>query len=189
MSSSDARSHGWRVGSAVPVTFTDGTTTDLTVGAVYSESDLVGAVVVPRATWAPHAVQDLDTTVYVALGDGVSVADGTTAVERVTTLFGQPQVLDRAGYVAEATGGIGILLGLVYVMLALAIVIALLGIANTLSLSIVERTREHVSQVTRSAWNDNFHNAPTNSRTRAAHESRASLPEGYDERRVRSGLQ
>jgi putative ABC transport system permease protein len=34
------------------------------------------------------------------------------------------------------------MLGLVYVMLALAIVIALMGIANTLSLSIYERIRE-----------------------------------------------
>jgi putative ABC transport system permease protein len=34
------------------------------------------------------------------------------------------------------------LLGLIYAMLALAILIALLGIANTLALSIIERTRE-----------------------------------------------
>jgi putative ABC transport system permease protein len=51
-------------------------------------------------------------------------------------------VLDRAGYVNESTSRVDVVLGLVYVMLALAVVIALLGIANTLSLSILERTRE-----------------------------------------------
>ena len=40
------------------------------------------------------------------------------------------------------TSGIDMVLTIVYVLLALAIVIALMGIANTLSLSIHERTRE-----------------------------------------------
>ena len=49
---------------------------------------------------------------------------------------------DQAQYRASATSGVNTILGLVYVMLALAIVIALMGVANTLSLSIHERTRE-----------------------------------------------
>jgi putative ABC transport system permease protein len=142
VSSGAATSHHWGVGSAVPVTFTDGTTTDLRVAAIYHEDDLPGPYVLPRAAWAPHAVQDLDATVYVALAGGVGLADGTAAVERAAAPYGNPEVLDRAGYVAEATSPINVVLGLVYVMLALAVVIALLGIANTLSLSILERTRE-----------------------------------------------
>jgi putative ABC transport system permease protein len=51
-------------------------------------------------------------------------------------------VQDRAQYLASATSGVNTILGLVYVMLALAIVIALMGVVNTLSLSIHERTRE-----------------------------------------------
>ena len=50
--------------------------------------------------------------------------------------------MDQAAYKAEQTKPINQLLALVYVLLALAIVIALLGIANTLALSIFERTRE-----------------------------------------------
>ncbi len=142
VSTSAASSHHWTVGSEVPVTFTDGTTADLRVGAIYGDDDLPGPYVVPRAAWAPHAVQDLDATVYVALADGVSLADGTAAVEAVAARYGHPDVLDRAGFVAQSTGRINVVLGLVYVMLALAVVIALLGIANTLSLSILERTRE-----------------------------------------------
>jgi putative ABC transport system permease protein len=52
------------------------------------------------------------------------------------------QVQVRAEYAAGYASGVDTILGLIYVMLALAILIALLGIANTLSLSIHERTRE-----------------------------------------------
>jgi putative ABC transport system permease protein len=51
-------------------------------------------------------------------------------------------VNDRAGFISAASQGVGFVLGIVYVLLALAIVIAVLGIANTLSLAIHERTRE-----------------------------------------------
>jgi putative ABC transport system permease protein len=142
VSSDTARSRGWAVGTVVPVTFTDDTTTDVTIGAIYDEDTLVGGYLLPRETWAPHAVQDLDSTVYVALADGVGAERGRTAVEAVTDRFGHPDVLDRAQYVDQVTSGVNLLLGLVYVMLALAILIALMGIANTLSLSIHERTRE-----------------------------------------------
>ena len=142
VSSDTASSRGWTVGSVVPVTFTDGTTTEVTIGAVYSQDDLVGGYLLPRATWASHAVQDLDTAVYVKLADGVDPGAGRAAVEAVTGRFGAPDVLDRAGYIDQATSGVNLLLGLVYVMLALAILIALMGIANTLALSIHERTRE-----------------------------------------------
>jgi putative ABC transport system permease protein len=142
VSSGAADRHGWQIGSTVPVTFTDGQSTDLSVGAIYDETGLAGSYVLPRVAWAPHAVQDLDTSVFVALADGVGIADGQAAVRAVTASFGAPDVLDRQEYVTQATGGIDMVLGLVYVMLALAILIALMGIANTLALSIHERARE-----------------------------------------------
>src|SRR5205085_6158629 len=51
-------------------------------------------------------------------------------------------VLDKQGFIDSVNAQINKMLGLIYAMLALAIVIALLGIANTLALSIFERTRE-----------------------------------------------
>jgi len=56
--------------------------------------------------------------------------------------YGKPQIQDRAQYVASLTKGVNTILGLIYVMLVLAIIIALMGITNTLSLAIGERTRE-----------------------------------------------
>jgi putative ABC transport system permease protein len=132
----------WRLGSALPATFLDGATARLTVGAVYKNRDVVDDVVLETAAWAPHAVQSLDSQVLVKLRPGVGLTAGRKAVERVAAAFGGPTVQDRREFVAAESGNVNRVLGLVYVMLALAVIIALMGIANTLSLSIHERTRE-----------------------------------------------
>jgi putative ABC transport system permease protein len=137
-----ADDHGWRLGSAVDVAFADGTRSRLVVDAVYRSRDVAGDYLVPRATWAPHAPQDTDRLILVSLRGGVDPALGKAAVERVAVPFGQPPVQDRAGYVQTSTQRVDMMLGIIYVLLALAVLIALMGIANTLALSVHERTRE-----------------------------------------------
>jgi putative ABC transport system permease protein len=142
VSKKTADDNNWRVGTKVPVAFSDGTNQTFTIRAIYTSTGIVGDYVMPRAAWAPHATQDIDSTALVQLKPGVSTATGKHAVERVAASFGRPDVLDRRQYVDQLSGDVNIMLGMIYVMLALAIVIALMGIANTLSLSIHERTRE-----------------------------------------------
>jgi putative ABC transport system permease protein len=137
-----ADDEGWDVGTSLPVLFSDGATTEVTVAAIYGASEVVGPLLVTSALWDPHATQTLDTTVLVKLADGVSLDAGKAATEAVAANFGAPDVLDRQGYIDERAGSVDTMLTMVYVMLALAILIALMGIANTLSLSIHERTRE-----------------------------------------------
>ena len=112
------------------------------MGAVYQARGLAGDYLLPRAAWAPHALQPIDSTVFVELAEGVDLRAGKAAVARVAEVQGAPAPQDRQEYVDAASEGANQLLGLVYVMLALAIVLALLGIGNTLSLSLHERTRE-----------------------------------------------
>ena len=64
------------------------------------------------------------------------------AIEQATVPFAPPPVQTTQEFVDEATARVDQTLGLIYVMLGLSIVIALMGIANTLSLSIHERVRE-----------------------------------------------
>ena len=96
----------------------------------------------PQATWAAHATQAVDQAVIVALADGVSVEQGRAAVEKVAAGYGDPDVMTRTEYIDDTTGNIDAALGLIYVLLALAIIIALMGIANTLALAVYERTSE-----------------------------------------------
>jgi putative ABC transport system permease protein len=142
ISEDEADDEGLRLGSPVSVTFVDGASIEFTVGAVYEANNVLGGYLMPRAAWSPHAVQDLDTTVMAQLRDGVDLETGRDAVQRVADAHSAPDVLDRDEYIAELAVGVDMMLGVVYVLLALSILIALMGIANTLALAIHERTRE-----------------------------------------------
>ncbi|WFB06397.1 ABC transporter permease [Streptomyces sp. LX-29] len=142
VSADEADRRGWRVGSTARLTFADGVTRPFTVQAVYAEDGLAGDYVLGRAAWAPHRGQEADTLVAVAFEDGVSAADGKAAVSRAAAAYGSPEVRTREEYAASSAGGIDMMLSLVYALLALAVLIAVLGIANTLGLAVHERTRE-----------------------------------------------
>ncbi|WP_405770534.1 ABC transporter permease [Streptomyces sp. NBC_00080] len=129
-------------GDTTRLAFTDGDEKTFTVRAVYGRSELVGEYVITRAAWAPHRTQDADTLLAVSFADGVSAAEGKAAVEKVAARYGNPEVQTRDEYAQSSAGGIDMMLTLVYALLALAVLIALLGIANTLTLAIHERTRE-----------------------------------------------
>jgi putative ABC transport system permease protein len=142
ISDGTADANGWTLGDTVPVTFADGAGAELTVGATYDVSDIVGGYVLPTETYAPHTRQPVDSMVVVDLADGTSLAAGQAAVEQVAADYGGPDVEDRDEFAATMSAGADMLLTIIYALLALAIIIALMGIANTLSLSIHERTRE-----------------------------------------------
>ncbi|MFJ3803609.1 ABC transporter permease [Streptomyces sp. NPDC090088] len=131
-----------RTGDTARLTFTDGKEQDFTVRAVYGRSELAGDYVITRAAWAPHRIQDSDTLVAVTLRSGVRADAGKAAVTRVAARYGDPRVQTRDEYAQSSAGGIDMMLTLVYALLALAVLIALLGIANTLTLALHERTRE-----------------------------------------------
>jgi putative ABC transport system permease protein len=138
----EAEKQGLTTGDKARLTFTDGAKDTFTVRAVYGQSELAGDYVITRAAWAPHRTQDSDTLVAVSFKDGVSTGAGKAAVEKVAARYGDPEVQTRAEYAQSSAGGIDMMLTLVYALLALAVLIALLGIANTLTLAIHERTRE-----------------------------------------------
>ncbi|WP_314173775.1 ABC transporter permease [Streptomyces winkii] len=142
VSSGEADKHHWRPGSTVRLGFTDGDRQRFTVEAVYDSNELAGDYVVGRSAWAPHRTQDSDTLLAVAFEDGVTPADGKAAVTEAARPYGNPSVQTREEYAESSAGGIDMMLTLVYALLALAVLIALLGIANTLTLALHERTRE-----------------------------------------------
>ncbi|MEV6006775.1 ABC transporter permease [Streptomyces sp. NPDC051976] len=142
VSRDEAGKHGWTTGSALTLGFADGTKVPFTVGAVYQRADLAGDYLITRAAWSPHHVQDKDTLVAVDFRDGVSVSAGKAAVQRAVVPFGSPDVQTKSEYATSSAAGIDTFLTLVYALLALAVLIALLGIANTLTLAVHERTRE-----------------------------------------------
>jgi putative ABC transport system permease protein len=134
VSSEHAAEQGWTLGSTVPVTFPSGDTA-LVVEAIYSDgTDWVGSQFVGLDALRANGGDELDYRVYVS-GDDSAVRD-------VSAHYASADVQDRAAFLDGVNAEIDTILGLFYALLALAVVIALLGIANTLALSVFERTRE-----------------------------------------------
>ena len=133
-----------KLGSTVPVLFKDTGQRKLTVALIYGDS---AAAPAPRyflgtpAFDANFAVR-YDSQVFVKKAPGVTTAAALAAVRAVATGYSGTTVMDQAAYKADRAKPIQQELMLVYALLALAILIALLGIGNTLALSIFERTRE-----------------------------------------------
>ena len=76
------------------------------------------------------------------MADGVDPAEGRELLEAELSAVANASVKDAQEYAGDIAAQIDMLLGLGYALLALAVVIGGLGIANTLALSILERTRE-----------------------------------------------
>ena len=77
-----------------------------------------------------------------AAADGVGAETSKAALDAVLEDWPNAELQDQAAFKADITGEIDQMLNLIYGLLALAVVIALIGIANTLALSVHERRRE-----------------------------------------------
>ncbi|MBV7696505.1 ABC transporter permease [Streptomyces sp. TRM70350] len=142
-----ARDHGVRVGSTVPVEFQGGRKAELTVGALTDQESaegfgMQGGIYFGLATLERHAPGAQDSALYVNGSPGTDPDDLRGSLEATLEGYPQVQVRDLADYKQLVRDQIAVLLYLVYALLGLAIVIAVLGVVNTLALSVVERTRE-----------------------------------------------
>jgi putative ABC transport system permease protein len=137
-----AADHDVELGDVLAMTFVDGTTTELTVANLFERQDVMGSVIMSSEDWAPHAGQAMDVVVFVTFADGVSDDAGHAAVTAVTDRFGAPDPQTRAEYKASMGAQVDQMLYVIYGLLGIAVLIAVMGIGNTLSLSIHERTRE-----------------------------------------------
>ena len=110
------------------------------IGGIFNPNPLVGSYVVGDGFFLSHFNNPLPDAVL------ISTAPGTRDFERTLNraLRGYPNVSvqSRAQFEHSEQASVNQLLGLIYVLLALAVVIALIGIVNTLMLSVFERTRE-----------------------------------------------
>ncbi|MEQ6902654.1 FtsX-like permease family protein [Nocardioides sp. YIM 152588] len=143
VSESAAEEHGWKVGDRVSAEFAQSGAHRLRIAAVYAGKGWISSdYVVSRAAQRALAGPQLVTNAFVTLDAGADPAAVRAAVDAALADHPDAQVLDRDGFEKEASGFIDTLLTFMTVMLGLAVIIALLGIVNTLALSVFERTRE-----------------------------------------------
>jgi putative ABC transport system permease protein len=140
-----ATDQGLALGDVLPITWPAGPA-PATVQAIYEGSELgvSGDFVISIASFDEHFLpsQRLDWAVLATLAPGVTAAEGREAIEPVIEPYPTADLRNNAEYKETQEAAIDTVVNLVYALLFLAVLIALIGIANTLALSIFERTRE-----------------------------------------------
>ncbi|WP_328555110.1 MULTISPECIES: ABC transporter permease [unclassified Streptomyces] len=141
-----AEKHGVRVGDTLSVAFKGGATAKLKVAAITDDDVAIDHEVrytsietmeryLPASRIPPNEIM-------FAKAEPGHEKQAYAALKKSLHPYPQYQVRDQTDYKQELKDQVGQLLNMVYGLLGLAIVVAILGVVNTLALSVVERTRE-----------------------------------------------
>ncbi|MFD0165033.1 ABC transporter permease [Streptomyces decoyicus] len=136
-----ATNKGWRAGSQLPVTFEDGKKATLTVSGVYKGNDMLNGVFLDNRTLAPHQKDISDKQLLVKMAGGATEAHKDDLVE---ALGKNPAVTvaDKKDVSNAIASMFTLLLNMLYGLLAMAVIVAVLGVINTLAMSVFERSQE-----------------------------------------------
>jgi putative ABC transport system permease protein len=133
---------GVAVGDRIDVDFAAAGTQTLTVGAIYDNEFLVGHFMIDLSGWDAYFDSRTDSVISAAVAPGVDPDAAAAALAPLESEFPQLQFETRSAFADRLEGQLDSLLIIINVFLGLAIVIALLGITNTMALSVLERTQE-----------------------------------------------
>ncbi|HEY1823615.1 MAG TPA: ABC transporter permease [Trebonia sp.] len=137
--STTAKTDHLSVGDTVPVKFAYTGSTTMRIGGIYQANALIESYLVGSTFFLTHFRQPTPAAVLLRTNGSSSV---NTAVTHALAQYPDAQVQTTAQFEEAQVSTVNQLLGLVYALLALAVLIALIGIVNTLMLSVLERTRE-----------------------------------------------
>ncbi|MGH3208382.1 MAG: ABC transporter permease, partial [Trebonia sp.] len=127
------------VGDTVPIRFAETGPTTIRIGGIYQSNALIQSYLVSSTYFLTHFRAPQPGAVL-ARTNGSPTAE--TAVSNALAPYADVQVQTRAQFEQTQVSTVNQALGLIYALLALAVLIALIGIVNTLMLSVLERTRE-----------------------------------------------
>jgi putative ABC transport system permease protein len=138
-----ARDLGVTVGDHVTVEMAVGGPRELTVAGTHADATFAGNYLIDLDLFDEgYPAADLDFFAFARLADGADPAVARAAIDEAMASYPQVTLEDRSEWQASQEEQFNSLLIAVNGLLGLALFIALLGIANTLALSVLERTRE-----------------------------------------------
>jgi putative ABC transport system permease protein len=139
-----ANERGWRLGDRIPVYFGASGRQELTLALLFDADVGQGDLYLPLATLEGNVLPifDVDAQIYVRAEDGADLDRLRRDLEALVADIPTVVVQDLNEFIEAQTGPLNTIVAIVYGLLGLALLIALIGIANTLSLSVMERTRE-----------------------------------------------
>lgn len=141
-----AEKHGVKVGDTLTVVFKAGETAKLKVAAITSDDTNIdrGAMYANLTTAASYVPADRmpqNVAMFGKAEEGKE-KEAYAALKSAMAEYPVYKVQNQADFKEQLKDQVGQLLNIVYGLLALAIIVAVLGVVNTLALSVVERTRE-----------------------------------------------
>ncbi|MGH3589136.1 MAG: FtsX-like permease family protein, partial [Pseudonocardia sp.] len=140
--STTAERQGYQVGDTVAMKF-QGATIDLAVVGIFGNAGAVPAnYLVTLDTLEKGGLDPLDSMLFITKDDAADAGAIRAAVDEITKALPTVTLKDPNEYANEQKGQITFFLNIIYALLGLAVIIAILGIINTLALSVIERTRE-----------------------------------------------
>jgi len=143
VSTSDADDLGVHAGDTVTVTWPETGATTMRVAGTFGRGSLINAsYIVTVPDFAANVTSRLDGAILVNSATNVQPARAKDAIEAALVDYPNVTVDDPGDITQKAQDSVNQLLGIVTALLLLAVIVAVLGIVNTLVLSVVERTRE-----------------------------------------------
>ncbi|WP_328871878.1 ABC transporter permease [Streptomyces sp. NBC_00287] len=136
-----AKSHGWKSGSSFTAHYEDGKAQRLTVAGVYEGNEMISGIMLDNRTLTPHLTDPADMQVMVKTADGASDAT-KDALEKALGANPAIKVQDKKDLSNEIAQMFTLILNMVYGLLAMAVIVAVLGVINTLAMSVFERSQE-----------------------------------------------
>ncbi|WP_245847433.1 ABC transporter permease [Dietzia natronolimnaea] len=139
-----SRDNGWTMGTRVPLVGPDGSESTLRVTGVYDDAQILGPFYTGIDVYERLVPENLRSTAIVLAkaAEGTSPDEVLAAVTEELADTPIATVQSKQQYIDVQSGGIDQLLTIIYALLGLALVIAVLGIVNTLALSVIERRTE-----------------------------------------------
>ncbi len=142
VSATKAKREGWTLGTRLPAKLLDGSTSTFTVRAIYRNPLVARAVLATPATVKGSLIAPFAQVDFVQGEPGLSPDQLAHNLDKVLQTNPTAKVQTNAEFKKSSAAQMNTFLNIVYAMLGLAVIIAIIGIINTLALSILERTRE-----------------------------------------------
>lgn len=139
-----AEDEGLAVGDEVQVVGPSGDSVALTVQGITKRSRfIVDTLALDRGVLRDELGAQDDTTIFVNFADGADPAAVRTEIDTLLAEeFPSAEARNQEEYKQDREEELNQLIALIYVLLGLSVLVSLFGVINTLSLTILERTRE-----------------------------------------------
>lgn len=139
-----ADSIGWELGESYPVSAAGQPITEVELVGVYDENLVLGNFAVSEAVLegTPLEGQSIPQIIMVNGTEGVEDAQLRADVEDAVADYIVVRVQSSSEYAGETVQIINTMMNILYALLALAVIVAIIGIINTLALNVIERRQE-----------------------------------------------